>query len=231
LLSELQSLLNTLQAGQQMMANPQAAEMMQGLDQLGEMIRRQQQLMDQTFRADRGLGPDDSQTGEMTRGELEQALRQLQKDQADLQQSLEDLMSRLEGLGMEPNGKLDQAGEAMGDAEDALGESRPGKAVTNQSAALDALRQGAQSLAEQLASQEQGQGPGGIYGIGNLPNQDPLGRLQRRAGPDFGSRVKVPDEIDIPRAREILDAIRRRLSQPTMPSMEREYLERLLDRF
>jgi len=231
LLNELQSLLNSLQAGRQMMANPQAAEMMQSLDQLGEMIRRQQQLMDQTFRADRGLGPDDQQTGEITREELEQALRQLQNDQADLQQSLEDLMSQLEGLGMGPNGKLDQAGEAMGDAEGALGEGRPGRAVTNQSAALDALRQGAQSLAEQLASQEQGQGPDGIYGIRNLPNQDPLGRLQRRDGPDFGSRVKVPDEIDIQRAREILDAIRRRLSQPALPTIEREYLERLLDRF
>lgn len=224
LLNELQSLLNSLQAGQQMMADPQANEMMQSLDELGEMIRRQQQLMDETFRADQGLGA-------MTDEELADALGQLQQDQRSLQQSLEELMAELEGMGMEPNGKLGQAGEAMGDAEEALGEGRPGSAVTDQSAALDALRQGAQGLAEQLASQMQGQNPSGVFGAGNLPNQDPLGRSQRRTGPDFGSRVEVPDEIDIQRAREILEAIRRRLSQPTRPTIEREYLERLLDRF
>ena len=41
--------------------------MMQSLEQLGEMIRRQQELMDKTYRADRG----DAQNGDgkpMTRG-------------------------------------------------------------------------------------------------------------------------------------------------------------------
>jgi hypothetical protein len=40
---------------------------------------------------------------------------------------------------------------------------------------------------------------------------------------------KIPDEIDVQRAREILDAIRQRLgNNPTMEE-ERRYLERLLD--
>jgi len=70
-----------------------------------------------------------------------------------------------------------------------------------------------------------------MRGGDNLPNEDPLGRPQRTTGPDLGTTVKVPDEIDIQRAREILEAIRKRLGAPGIVDMERDYLERLLDRF
>ena len=60
-------------------------------------------------------------------------------------------MKQLEGMGMEPNGKLGQAGEAMGRAADALGDGKTGRAVGDQGEALDALRQGAQGLTQQLA--------------------------------------------------------------------------------
>ena len=60
-------------------------------------------------------------------------------------------------------------------------------------------------------------------------DRDPLGRPRSTTGPDFGSRVKVPDEIDIQRAREILDAIRERLGDQLSPELEKRYLERLLD--
>jgi hypothetical protein len=120
----------------------------------------------------------------------------------------------------------------MGDASGALGEGRTGRAVGSQGEALDALRQGGQGMAQQLAQQQgQGQGPGSGRGGDQFPNEDPLGRPQRTTGPDLGTQVKVPDEIDTQRAREILDAIRRRLSEPTRPQIERNYLERLLDRF
>ena len=230
LLSEMQNMLENLQAGRPMMGDRgQNDQMMQSLNELADMIRRQQELMDKTHRADRGMNPDGSRSTPMTPQELEQALRDLQQGQGDLQQALEDLMARLEAMGMEPNGKLGQAGEAMGDAADALGQGRSGKAVGDQGAALDALRQGAQGLAQQLASR--GPGQGGLRGGDQMPNEDPLGRPQRTTGPDLGTTVKVPDEIDIQRAREILEAIRKRLSEPDRPVVERDYLERLLDRF
>ena len=50
-------------------------------------------------------------------------------------------------------------------------------------------------------------------------------------GADIGSSVKVPDEIDTQRAREILDAIRQRLGASSLPAFERDYLERLLEQF
>lgn len=227
LLSELQNMLENLQAGRPMQGDQQGGDqMMQSMNELADMIRRQQQLMDETHRAQRGMG----QNGEpMTPEEMAEALSRLQQQQQGLEQALQELMEQMEGMGMQPNGKLGQAGEAMGRATGALGEGQPGQAIGNQGEALEALRQGAQAMAQQLANQ----GPGymGNPGGQQMPNEDPLGRPQRTIGPDLGTTVKVPDEIDIQRAREILEAIRKRLGDPGRSVLERDYLERLLDRF
>jgi hypothetical protein len=47
----------------------------------------------------------------------------------------------------------------------------------------------------------------------------------------MGLSVKVPDEIDIQRAREVLDELRRRLGEPSRPAIELDYLERLIKPF
>jgi hypothetical protein len=201
-------------------------QMMESLNDLSDLIQRQQQLMDKTFRSDRGLGDDGKP---LTPQELQQALRQLEQDQKNLQQALKDLMDKMQSMGMDPNGKLGQAGESMGDAAGKLGQGQAGAAVGDQGQALDALRQGAQGMAQQFAARN-GRG-GGFRNGDNFTNQDPLGRPQRNAGPDLGNSVKVPDEIDIQRAREILEAIRRKLGDPSRTEIEREYLERLLERF
>ena len=39
----------------------------------------------------------------------------------------------------------------------------------------------------------------------------------------------MPDEIEVQRARRILEAIRRRLGNALSPELERDYLERLLE--
>jgi hypothetical protein len=115
----------------------------------------------------------------------------------------------------------------MGQAEQRLGQSRPGEAVGDQGRALDQLRQGAQDLAQQM--QGQGGSPGEQMGQAG-PNQerDPLGRFRRNEGSDMTSRVQIPDEIDVQRARRILEELRDRLGDMDRPSFELEYLERLL---
>jgi hypothetical protein len=196
--------------------------------------------MNKTFRADKGQNPNNRDGKPMTREEMEQALKELQEGQQALEQQLQDMMKQMEGMGMQPNGKLGDAGQAMGRATGQLGNGKPGAAVGNQGQALDALRQGAQGMSQMLANrpgqgQGQGQGngrPGGGWrGGDNFANQDPLGRPQRTTGPDLGTTVKVPDEIDTQRAREILDAIRRKLGEFGRPEIERDYLERLLEQF
>lgn len=260
MLSELQRMMNNLQAGRQQQQQQGNGEMRRQMDELGELMREQQELMNETFRLDQELaermqqsldpfnpGQQDQQQGnqapqegqqgenglsEMTPEQLQEALRQLRAQQEALQQQLGELQESLEGMGMEPSEGFGQAGEAMGDASRSLGDGRGEQAVGEQGRALEALRQGAQDMMNQMM-QQMGQGEG--QGEGQGQNQmrrsdtDPLGRPRSTEGPDFGDTVRVPDEIDIQRAREILEAIRNRLGNALSPQLERQYLERLLE--
>ena len=132
--------------------------------------------------------------------------------------------------------QLGQAGEAMGDAQGQLGQGNADDAVGSQGRALDALRRGAQNLAQQMQQQGMmGQGPGpgqpgGRLGQPRANNQtDPLGRPLR--GRDYGddTTVRVPGEIDVQRARRILEELRRRFGESFRPQLELDYIERLLN--
>lgn len=253
LLSQLENMMNNLQAGrsQQGQQGQQQSEMRQQMDQLGEIMRRQQELLNETFRMDRqqqgrqgpsgqgqegqqgqqGQGGQQGQSGQgMSADELAEALRQLQEGQGDLREQLQALMDALEGMGMEPGEGFGEAGEAMGEAEGALGEGQGERATGEQGRALEALRRGAQDMMNQMQQAMQGQqGESGEQGQrAGRADRDPLGRPRATTGPDFGDSVEVPDEIDTQRAREILDEIRRRLGDALSPEIERDYLERLL---
>jgi uncharacterized protein (TIGR02302 family) len=145
--------------------------------------------------------------------------------QGELRDKLQSLVDRLRIEGAKTPDQFEDAGEAMGDAKDAIGEEKLDRATEQQGRALEQLRKGAQSLAEQM--QENGESPG--KGKGESDNgRDPLGRTDRANRPDLGLSVKVPDEIDIQRAREVLDELRRRLGDPSRPTIELDYLERLI---
>ena len=57
---------------------------------------------------------------------------------------------------------------------------------------------------------------------------DPLGRPLR--GRDYGDdqTVKIPGEIDVQRARRILEELRRRFGELSRPQLELDYIERRL---
>lgn len=262
LLSEMQRMMNNLQAGrpQQQQQGQDNSEMRQQMDKLGQLMQEQQRLMDETFKYDQALrdrmqrgdpleGQDQELFGQdmpqqpgqqpneqgqqpgpfdnMTAEELKQALKDMQAQQDQLGKQLGELQKGLEGMGIKPGKGFGEAGREMKGASGALGNGQGEQAVGSQGRALQALRDGAQDMMQQMQSQGQGQGQGvPQYGQNG---RDPLGRRQQNAGPDFGDQVKVPDEIDTQRAREILDEIRRRLGTNSSPETERQYLERLLD--
>ena len=60
--------------------------------------------------------------------------------------------------------------------------------------------------------------------------RDILGRLSDGQS-GYGDNVKVPDEMERQRARDILNELRRRAGNRLSPAEEQEYLRRLLDRF
>jgi uncharacterized protein (TIGR02302 family) len=151
----------------------------------------------------------------------------LAERQQELRDMLQKMIDRFGIEGAQPPPGLPDAGEAMGDAKEAIGESDLERATQQQTLALDRLRKGAESMAEQMmegAESQAGQGPGNN-------GRDPLGRPDRSNRPDLGLSVQVPDEIDIQRAREVLDELRRRLGDPSRPAVELDYLERLITPF
>ncbi len=272
MLSELRDILENAQNGRQQAQGQQGQEMMNMLDGLADMIQKQQQLLDETYRAqqqqDRGeMGDDDEQQqqqqgqrsqqgqrgrqGQMgqqgQRGQKGQRGQQGQKGQqqgqgegengdspfpglgqrqADLEKALREMMDKLKGMGANPPDQLDGAGQAMGKAGEALGQENGERATEQQTLALDKLRQGAKSMAEQMMSSSGQQGRANANG-----SRDPLGRPLPTQQPDTGDSVKVPEEADVQRAREILEELRRRLGEATRPPAELDYIDRLIERF
>jgi len=249
LLEQLQQMLENLQLAQPGQSGD--ADMEQALNELGDMIRKQQQLRDKTFKQ----GQDSRR--ERQRGKQgDQAMSDLQQDQQGLRDRLKKLQEELakRGMGQGQRGEKGQQGKqgqdgdpqasdgedglgeadsAMGDASGQLGEGNADGAVDSQGKALEALRKGAQSLAEAM---QQGDGEGQGDGPGNRAGRqqsggnqsDPLGRPLH--GREFGDdlTVKIPGEIDVQRVRRILEELRRRLADPQRPQIELDYIERLL---
>ena len=249
LLDQLQQMLEGLQLAQ---PGQSGDDMEQALNELGDMIRKQQQLRDKTFKQGQ-----DSRRDRQRGKQGDQGMSDLQQDQQGLRDRLKKLQEELAKRGMSPGQRgqqgqkgpqpgqggdpqagddddgLDTADNAMGDASGKLGENNADGAVDSQGKALDALRKGAQSLAEAMAQQDgegQGNSPGTRAGRqqGDGRSSDPLGRPLH--GKDLGDdlTVKIPGEIDVQRVRRILEELRRRLADPQRPQIELDYLERLL---
>jgi hypothetical protein len=138
------------------------------------------------------------------------------------------LQRGLRDFGLQAPGQFGGAGEAMERAERALRDGDLDGATQEETRALEQLRQGAREMAQQMLRQMPSR-----YGLNDSQGElDPMGRPpQRTDGPDPGVGVKVPDQIDVQRAREILEELRRRLGDATRQPLELEYLERLLKRF
>uniref|UniRef100_UPI003F8327D1 TIGR02302 family protein n=2 Tax=Shinella TaxID=323620 RepID=UPI003F8327D1 len=256
MLSDLQRMMNNLQAGrpQQGQQGQQNDAMRQEMDKLGELMRKQQQLMEETFKLDQALrdrqqmgdpmpgedgeqqqqqgdnGAGQQETDRMTAEQLRDALKKLREQQDALGKQLGEVEQALKGMGLDPGEGFGQAGREMKGASEALGQSQGESAVGSQGRALEALRQGAQSMMSQMQAMGEGQGQGMGVPQAGRNGRDPLGRDRNvnGRGPDTGGQTKIPEEIDIQRAREILDEIRRRLGTGAAPGFERDYLERLL---
>ena len=231
MLNELRDILESIQSAKGG-SEEEDKENLQRLDRMTDILRQQQQLLDETFRAQQN--EEGNQSGReqpglrgQQRGQRPQQGNQgknspdLKTRQNDIQRQLQELLS---GIGAKDNNpvvkKLEEAEGEMGNAGEALQQNDLGEAGEQEGRAVESLRQGARGMAEQMARS------GGMRG-GSHADRDPLGRKQGDRLDD-GDSVKVPDEITVQRARAILDELRRRLGQPSRPPLELDYLERLV---
>lgn len=245
MLDEMQAMLDSLSRNRQARRDPNGGGNGR-LDELGRMIQQQQRLRDKTYRQGREGERARRNRGNGKLGEQERrALGDLRGNQQGLRQQLERMLEQLQRQGQggengeegsnpgkEAGDALGRAGKAMQDAEGALDGGEADNAVDAQGRALRNLRKGAQSLAEAMQG---GEDDGSGEAMGNSPKAsdrtDPLGRPRRSReyGDDF--TVKIPGEIDVQRARRVLEELRRRYSDPSRPRLELDYLKRLLQDF
>ncbi len=182
---------------------PQDKKMAAQMQKLGGLMGKQRDLLDKTFRQRQGQAdPKDGGT------------QGLQKQQSDLEKELQDSLKGMDGKSAD---KMREAGKAMGSAQDALGRKDLSNAGSAQNEALNALRQGAQQLADDASKGGRDGGP-----------EDPLGRTTSPLG---NTGIKIPGATDLARARAILEELRRRAAQMNRPQTERDYLDRLLKAF
>ncbi len=224
-------------------------EMKEALEDLADMLGEQRELMDETERAE----TEQSESGEMSEGggasgqspsegepsepgsgalspsELAERQNAIQEALEGLQQSVENGESGF-GTGTEDGedgsgsmiDELAEAEGAMRDSEQALENGDLGASQDAQDEAISALRRAGEALSEELEARQAELGSGGS-GEG-----DPLGR---NGDNDENAEADLDTKDQRTRSRELLEELRRRASEQEREQIEREYLERLLDRF
>ncbi|VAV88044.1 hypothetical protein MNBD_ALPHA06-10 [hydrothermal vent metagenome] len=188
-----------------------AEAMRDALEELGEMLGKQRELLDEAQQQQNADGAPQS-PGNM--GEMSQRQGQLQGDLNELGQS--GTVQSSQSLQT-----LSEAETAMGEAAKALGEEDADAALIAGQKAFNQLREGAETLADEMLARQEGAKKG---------QNDPFGR-KNNGGMQSAEGTEIPDLIEPQQARKILQELRRRAADQQRPRQELEYLDRLLDRF
>jgi len=234
LMAQLNALLENLQITRGEGGEPMpGSEAMEGL---GETLGDQQALADETFRnlqqqfgEGEGEGEDEGQR---------QALEDLAQRQQDLrdrlrEQQLQTLPGEGTAEGEEGLSAMEEAQRAMEEAARALEEGDARGALERQAEALDQLREGLRAFNEALAQdrRDANQFAADPNGQGQGTGRDPLGRENGDSALAGELGTGLPGVDPRERARDLLDEIRRRSGERERPEEERDYLNRLIDRF
>ena len=216
---------------EQFNSNAQAGENQMNQGQSGAQGQGQSHQGQGTGRSDRQGSGEGGMLAEEGQGHM---------DLADRQDALrQELRRQREGLpyldgeaGRAARDALDRAGEEMDGAEGALRNNDIANAIDRQAAAMEGLREAMRNLGQALTEENSnGSNQGRALGQFGEDRTDPFGRR-----PGLGRNAGTQDNLlqgddTYRRAREILDEIRRRSGEMERPDIERQYLERLLDRF
>jgi hypothetical protein len=202
MMAMLQNLLENLKMAQSGKGGQQNKALNDAIQKMGDMMGQQRGLLDKTMRQKNGNG--DPKDG---------GPQGLAGQQGQLRKELDGALKTLDPkLGS----KLGPAGQAMDRAQQSLGEKNLDNAGNEEKKALDALRQGAEALAQEAQQSQKGEN-----------DADPLGRSRGSAS----TGVKIPGITDLVRSREILQELRKRAGERGRPQQELDYYDRLLKEF
>lgn len=261
LLSKLQQMMDSMSPGNGKMEMPKDMKFkMMAVGEMQKLIEKQEELLTQTQKQAEGMNetPRSQSYGETLPIDPE-TLKSLFGDDAlpppapkvpavpltqgvdtkqnkDEQEALRFILGKLM---QDADAELGEIPTNMGKAElemrgssAQLGENRPDLSVPRQEETIRYLKEAMDQMSEQLAQQLKQMMAMSMGG--GSPRLDPLGRpMDDGDGPSWlpSSRVKIPDEAERKKVREILDTLRRRSGEMQRPDYELEYFRRLMQQF
>jgi uncharacterized protein (TIGR02302 family) len=220
MLDRLQQMLENLQAGIPMPMGQQGNQAQKMMNDLMRMQQQQDKLLQESFRMQRGQQQGDGQqmNGQPQAGQQE-----------GLRQEFGKLMRDFGNMTGDMPQSMGQAEQSMRRAVDALKKGDFDGASDAQNQALSQMQQSMQQMQQQMQA-------GMNRGPGQRDPMDPFGRTTPREDSAGGNSVnttgvKVPDQSEMERARQIFEELRDRRNDPARPRDERDYLDRLLKQF
>jgi len=260
-LAEMQQMLEQLrQTLKQQQSNPAMAQAKKMMDGLRSLAQDQQDLLDRTFQESLQNGraqlrrqqqqQDGQQSEQGQHGQQpgqqpgNQAGQQGQNgmpspaEQAALRKRLGELMMQMDEMFGQIPDNLGRAEQQMEQSGNNLGKGELSDAARNQTQALQELRDATGKMAEAMAKQFGAQmglangqrpTPGGQGGVDPFGRQNGNNEGQGRTAED--GDVEIPSRMELLRAREIIDELRKRSGERSRPQLELDYLNRLLDVF
>lgn len=257
-LAEMQQMLEQLRQGlKQQQSNPAMAQAKKMMDGLRSLTQDQQDLLDRTFqeslqngraqlrRQQQQQGEQGQQPGQQSGqqpgdqpGQQGQNGMPSPSEQAALRKRLGELMMQMDEMFGQIPDNLGRAEQQMEQSGKNLGKGELGDAAGNQTQALQELRDATGKMAEAMAKQFGAQmglangqrpTPGGQGGVDPFGRQNGNNEGQGRTAED--GDVEIPSRMELLRAREIIDELRKRSGERSRPQLELDYLNRLLDVF
>lgn len=205
-------------------ASEEERELSETMQRLADLLREQRELNDETLAEGRGERRGRSgrnENGEDRPGSLADRQEELGDALGEFAERFaEDGPGGEDGAGVDTDA-LEDIESAQRRAADALRSGNNRLAQRQQERATRMLRDLSSDLAEQLDDLREARGR-------NEDGTDPFGRMT--GGVNNGDDVVVPDEAERQRAKDILEELRQRYGDAEEED-ERDYLERLLDRF
>jgi len=200
----------------------EGAETPMAMQQISEMMQEQEALMEDSFEQSLNAAQADQKTpgsGPVNAGQKQEILRK----------QLEDVMHEINESDNPVPEELGRAERAMRQAERELQRGRPDRAQTAQGRAIEELKK----AAEKMDKMHSGEGPSQMAGDSGNNNsrdqRDPLGRVPPGQGTSPGGDVGIPKKQNITKAKEIVKELYKKAENSKEGSVERKYVDSLLD--
>jgi len=194
----------------------------QAMQQISEMMQEQEALMEDSFEQSLNAAQADQKTpgsGPVNAGKKQEILRK----------QLEDVMHEIGESDNPIPEELGRAERAMRHAERELQRGRPDRAQNAQGRAIEELKKAAEKMDKIHSGDGPSQMAGNSSNNNNRDQRDPLGRVPPGQGNSPGGDIGLPKKQSTTRSKEIVKELYKKAEKSIEGSIERKYVDSLLD--